>query len=198
MPRMRTSVMVAVGAVLPLVLGASLGGTTTTEGAGTWAAPMPAGAFLVLSLGLAVSHLLVLPGYLAVARATHGLGRTSAWVAAAGTALLTGCEVWSGLEARTALDAAVLDLLDTGYAVGALLVVVGGVGAGVVLRRQGSPLGWPLLVNGAALAVATMLRLAVSDGLGIVALTGWSLLYLWVALALRRVERGSRLTHGTR
>ena len=61
---MRAGVLVIIGAILPLVLGATLGSITTVEGKGTWAFPMQPTAFLLLSLGLAVSHLLVLIGFL--------------------------------------------------------------------------------------------------------------------------------------
>ena len=188
---MQTSKLVIVGAVLPLLLGASLGSLTTENGEGTWAYPMPAAAFLGLSLGLAVSHLLVALGYAAVARVHGGTASTPATVAAGGSVVLAACEVWSGLVARTDLDAAVLTALDGAYALSSLAVLAGTVGAGLVLRSARSPLAVPLLLNAAVLAVAMVLRFLVSDGWGIAALTVWSLTYVWLGLRLgerRRAE----------
>lgn len=185
---MRAAWAVVVGGALPLLLGATLGSTTTTAGAGTWAAPMPASAFLALSLGLAVSHLLVLPAYTALAREGAGWTGRAALLGAAGSAVLAACEVWSGLLARTALGSPVLVALDAGYLVSALAVVVGTLVAAVGLWRSvpRSPLAWPVLVNGLLLLVATVVKYLVSDGLGIAALTAWSLSYVWWGLRLRR------------
>lgn len=192
---------VVVAGVLPLLLGATLG-STTTAGAGTWAAPMPPGAFLVLSLGLAVGHLLVLPAYSALAATCAGGAVRAARVGAVGSVVLAACEVWSGLLARTPLDAPVLVALDTGYAVGTAAVLVGTlVPAAQLLRRAPRPLlAWPVLVNGLLLLVAAPLKLAVSDGAGIVALTVWSLSYAWWGLRMRssaRRQRGSQALDAT-
>ncbi len=187
---MRTGTLVIVGAVLPLMLGASLGSLTTDKGSGTWAHPMPATAFILLSLGLALSHLLVLLGYVEVRRRAAAAALPAA-VAAVGTAVLVGCEVWSGLEARTDLDAAVLTVLDTCYAAASVLVLLGTLGAGLVLRRAGSALAAPLLLNGALLLLALPIRFLASDGWGIAALTIWSLSYVWFGLRLSRVFAAS-------
>lgn len=182
---MRTWILVAVGAVLPLVVGGGLGSITTDDGKGTWAYPVQPTAFLLMSVGLALAHALVVVGYLEVSRRSEGRARTLAMLGAAGTAFLTLCELWSGLVARVDLDSSVLTALDASYAIGSLVIVVGTVGCGVLLRRTGSPLAMPLLVNGLVLAVAALVKFFASDGLGIAALTIWSLLYLWLALRIR-------------
>ncbi len=181
---MRTGKLVIMGAVLPLLLGASLGSFTTTEGEGTWAYPMLPTAFLLLSLGLAAGHLLVLLGYLEIARRSRGAGSRFATVGGLGTALVAACEVWSGLVAKTQLDASVITALDVGYAVSSMAIVVGTLGAGIALRASRSRLASPLLVNGLFLLVAIPVRFLASDGLGIAALTIWSLLYVWVGVRL--------------
>lgn len=181
---MRTAWWVIVGAVLPLLLGASLGSLTTDEAPGTWAHPMPPTSFLLLSLGLALSHLLILLGYVEVRRRAAASALPVA-VAAVGTAVLVGCEVWSGLEAGTDLDAPVLTVLDTCYAVASVLVLLGTLGAGLMLRTAGSALAAPLLLNGALLLLAIPVRFLLSDGWGIAALTLWSLSYVWLGLRLR-------------
>jgi len=192
----RTGALVIIGAVLPLVLGASLGSLTTTEGEGTWAYPMRPTAFLLLSLGLAVSHLLVMLGYREVARRTSGTASRFAALGGLGSALLAACEVWSGFVAETDQDAGVLDALDTGYAVSSIVVIIGTLGAGFVLYSEKSRFAMPLLVNGGFLLVAVPVRILGSDGVGIAALTAWSLLYVWLGIRLgvrREADRAAEL-----
>ena len=193
---MRAGVLVIIGAVLPLVLGASLGSITTAEGKGTWAYPMQPTAFLLLSLGLAVSHLLVLIGYLDVARRTTGAGSKFAAVGGLGTAIVAACEVWSGLVAKTDRDASVIGALNTSYAVSSIVILVGTLGAGIALYATKSRFALPLLVSGGFLLVAIPVRFLASDGFGIAALTIWSLLYIWLGVRLgvrRTVDRAAEL-----
>ncbi len=180
---MRTWVLVVIGAALPLVLGASLGMITTTEGKGTWAYSMDPTAFLFLSIGLAVSHFLIVLGYLAVAVRIEQPASQLARLAAAGSALLVACELWSGLEARTDLDSGRLTALDTSYVVTSVLIVLGTAGAAIALKK--GPFAVPLMVNAVCLAVAIPVKYLASDGAGIAVLTVWSLLYIPVALRLR-------------
>ncbi len=190
---MRTWILVIIGAVLPLVGGATLGSITTDAGEGTWAHPVQPTAFLALSVLLAVSHLLVMLGYLVVAGSTAGSAATLARLGAAGLAALAVCELWSGLLASTDLDATVVDVLEVAYLVASVAVVVGTVGAGAVLRRTGSPYALPLLVAGIVLAIVIPVRFLAPDVVGVVGLTIWSLLYVWFGLRLRTgVRSGAR------
>jgi hypothetical protein len=182
---MRTWILLVIGAVLPLVVGGALGSITTSSGKGTWAYPVQPTAFLLLSVGLAISHALVLLGYVEVARRTQGVTSALLNVGAVGTALITGCELWSGLAARADLDSSTVTALDLAYALSSAVIVVGTLGSGLALRPGGSPFAAPLVVNGAFLVVATLLKAFASDGLGIAALTIWSLLYVWLALRIR-------------
>lgn len=193
---MRAGVLVIIGAVLPLVLGATLGSITTVDGKGTWAYPMQPTAFLLLSLGLAVSHLLVLIGYFEVARRTTGAGSKFAAVGGLGTAIVAACEVWSALVAKTDLDASVIGALNTSFAVSSIVILVGTLGAGIALHATKSRFALPLLVSGGFFLVAVPVRFLASDGFGIAALTIWSLLYIWLGIRLgvrRKVDRAAEL-----
>jgi hypothetical protein len=189
---MRKWILVIIGAVIPLVAGGFLGNITTTTGQGTWAYPIQPTAFLLLSVALAICHLLIIVGYLEVARRTSGPGSTLAKVGAVGTAAVAVCELWSGLVARTDLDSSVITALDAAYAVSSVIIIVGTVGSGLALRSTGSRFAVPLLVNGLFLVVAALVKNFGSDGLGIAALTVWSLLYCWLALSLRTASKEAR------
>lgn len=171
------------------------------DGKDTWSYPVQPTAFLLLSVGLVFSHLLVLPGYVEVSRRTEGIGSSLATVGAVGSALVAVCELWSGLVAKVDLDSPMVTALDTGYAISAVVIIVGSLGSGLALRRAGSRFAAPLVVNGAFLVVATLLKDFASDGVGIAALTIWSLLYVWLALRIRSASNeavpspaGSRAT----
>jgi hypothetical protein len=189
---MRSWILVMIGAVLPLVGGASLGSITTHDGSHTWSYPVQPTAFLLMSIGLAISHLLIVIGYVEVARRTTGPGSTLARVAAMGTTAVAACELWSGMVARTDLDAPVLTALNLGYAISGVLIAVGTVGSGLTLRSVRSRFALPLLVNGLFFVVALLLRFLAGDGVGIAALTVWSLLYCWLALSLRAAANETR------
>jgi hypothetical protein len=79
---------------------------------------------------LAISHLLVLLGYLAVARDSVGSASVLAQVGAFGSAVAAACELWSGLVADTDLDSVVITVLDASYAASAV--------AGWANLRQGA------------------------------------------------------------
>ena len=184
---MRTWILVIIGAVLPLVLGGTLGMIESADSKGTWSDPMDPTAFGFLSAGLAVSHLLILLGYLAIAKRTDGVVSTFARIAALGTLLVAACELWSGGEAKTNIDADRLTTLEASYFVASVVIVVGTIGAGWALRS--TSLSVPLLINGAALTVAAIVQTLISDGWGVAALTIWSLLYIPIALRLRDSDR---------
>ena len=183
---MRTWVLVIIGAVMPLVLGGTLGMIESSDSKGTWSEPMDPAAFGLLSVGLAISHLLIMFGYLAIAKRADGRASTFARVGALGSLLVAGCELWSGGSAKTDLDSDMLTTLEASFFIASVVIIVGTIGAGWALR--GSPLSVPLLVNGAVLVVASSLQTFVSDGWGVAALTIWSLLYIPIALKLRATD----------
>lgn len=194
----RAGVLVIIGAVLAPAAGAALGSITTTDGDGTWAQPIEPTSFLLMSVALAVSHLLVAVGYLEVSRRSTGAGSAFANLGAFGTVLAAGVELWSGLLARTDIDDAVLTWLDRGYLVTAILIVVGTLGAGIAL--SGSRLAMPLLVNGGFFALVIPIRFLGTEGptingLAIAGLSIWSLLYIWLGVRLG-VRKGEKLASG--
>lgn len=190
---MRVWALVIIGAAIPLVLGVALGSITTESGEGTWGYPMVPSAFLLMGIGLALSHLLVGVGYREVARIGVPRGTGFGWLAFAGSVVLAACEVWSGLSAEVPLGSPSLTALDAGYVISGAMVVIGSLGAGIVLLPSRRSLSLSLIVVGVVLACAMLLKYLVADSAGILALTIWSLLYIWVALGIRSLSRAASL-----
>ncbi|MFP4553118.1 MAG: hypothetical protein ACLFRT_04600 [Actinomycetota bacterium] len=185
--RLKPGLLTIIGALLPLALGATLGMMTTDTDQGTLAYPMPSGAFVALSVGLAVAHALVIAGYLDVGRRSTGLGRTFCQVGAVGTALVAGVELWSGALASVARDSGAVTALSAGFFTTGLIIAIGTVGAGIALRPSLPRLARPLLVNGLFLALVVIpVRFLGNDELAIAALTIWQASYVWLGVALLR------------
>lgn len=185
--RFKPGLLTIIGALLPLALGASLGMMTTDTDQGTWAYPMRSGAFIALSVGLAVAHALVIAGYLEVGRRSTGPGRTLCQVGAVGTALVAGVELWSGALASVARDSGAVTALSAGFFTTSLIIAIGTVGAGIALRSSLPRLARPLLVNGLFLALVVIpVRFLGNDELAIAALTIWHASYVWLGVALLR------------
>ncbi len=184
----RAGTLTIAGAVLLPLAGVTLGSITSADGEGTWAHPIHPTAFLLMSIGLSIGHLLVVVGYLEVGRRHGGTVSSLATLGALGTALVAGVEIWSGMLARTDLEAEVIAWLDRSYLATSVLIVVGTLGAGGMLRGAGSPLALPLLVNGAALLAVLPFRFLgaeANDGIVIAGLMVWSVLYVWLGVRLR-------------
>lgn len=186
-------VLTIIGAVLPLALGATLGMIPGETGTATVAGPVDPTAFWWLSVGLAVSHLLVMCGYLGVMRLTAGAARVFAVAAAAGTAVIALVEIWAGLIAGTDADSSAAAALTVGYLACSTVIAVGTVGAGLTSWSQARRLAWPLLVNGLFLGlVAIPVRFLADDTLGILLLTLWGLTYIWLGVVLIRTDTATR------
>jgi len=188
-----------IGAVLPIVLGATLGSVTDGAVEGSLANPMPPSAFLWLSIGLVITHLLILAGHLAVARLTTGQAHTFTLVAAVGTAAAGGAELWAGLIADADRNGGAVAAILIGYFVCSVAIAVGTVGAGVLLWASARRLALPLLVNGLFFGlVAVPVRFLVFDVAGVAMLTVWGLTHVWLGVVLLRTgDEGLPVMAGT-
>ncbi|MGB4778021.1 hypothetical protein [Microbacterium sp.] len=183
------STLTIVGALLPVTFAVAV----LLPPAGhpdTWAYPTAPWLFAVLSVLLAVAHLLVLAGFVAVARTTTGAARVFAWVGALGTLLVAAAEVWSAFIATEPAAGSAAETLSYLYTASSLLIIVGSIGAGVALLRTWRDAGFALLVSGAYLLLIATPVLIIADAVTrTIVLTIWGLIYVWLGLALRRSTR---------
>ena len=79
-----------------------------------------------------------------------------------------------------------MNALNVGYGVCSLLIAAGSIGGGWLLLRAWRRVGLPLLAGGVFfLVVAIPLTAAGTDNERVLALTVWSLFYVWLGLGLR-------------
>ena len=185
---MRSAVpLTIVGGALPLALGATLGSLDGNRHSHSWAYPVPVWAFVTMSAGLALSHWLVASGYLSMMRGGSGPAVVRfAAVALVGTLAVGACELWSAALAKSDENGSAVDALNTGYGVSSVLIAAGSIGAGWLLVRTWRRVALPLLVGSVLLLVAVVLLAVGSDTGQLVALTIWSLTYVWLGIGLRR------------
>lgn len=192
---MKTRMWVALGAVLPAVLGPTLGSMTSGAIEGSLSDPVAPRPYAILLVGIGISHLLVGLGLWEVWRRSTGRAAIFAAVATVATFVDVGCELWAASLAKSDLHAGVVDALNVAYVVVGIGIVVGSAGAALHLRDTMPRLTGPLALSAALLAVAVVVKYAVSVTAGIGILTVWSLSYLWLAFALR--ERRKEPERGT-
>ena len=182
------AVLTIIGGALPLALGATLGSLDGNHHSHSWAYPVPVWAFVTMSVGLALSHWLVTSGYLSTMRSGTGPAVARfAWIALVGTVAVGGCELWSAALARSDKNGTAADALNVGYGISSVLIVAGSCGSGWLLLRTWRRVALPLLVGSALLLVAVVLLAVGSDNAQLVALTVWSLSYVWLGAGLRHV-----------
>jgi hypothetical protein len=160
----------------------------------TWSYPFTSGFFVAFSIVLAVTHLLVLVGILAVRRLTAGPGGPAVnrglLVVSIGFVLLAGCEIASGTIGDKDIHSSVAKGVGTGFGISSLLIAIGSLVAAVVLLRRhvGTPVvAWSLIANAVILiALVNPAAIASNDTLRVWALTAWSLCFLPIGLTLAR------------
>jgi uncharacterized membrane protein len=150
----RAGAVGALGAAVCAVVVAGVVVPSSTVPDDRWSYPWSAAALVPVSLLYAGLHALVLLGLLGLTRG--GAGRVGAWIAVAGTAVLTLAELASIPIADQPMSATGAGLVGATFGLGTLLSAVGFLVAGVAAVRAGSAHGWRrylLLVTGIWTAV---------------------------------------------
>jgi hypothetical protein len=159
-----------------------------------WSYPFGATAQWIVSVLLAITHLLTLAGFLGVV-AARPFDRSRAavvglWVAIAGYAILAVCELLSGAVGTQRSDSSAANAVSGAFGVATLLAAVGSIVAGIVIvRRRGlRSIGWSMVMwSGIALVVlVTPANIAGNEPVTITALIVWSLTFVPLGQALLR------------
>ncbi|MCW2759220.1 MAG: hypothetical protein JWO46_2966 [Nocardioidaceae bacterium] len=162
-----------------------------------WSYPFPLGVQWVVSLVLAVTHLLTAAGFLGVLAARpYGASHAASValrVAVVGLVLLSVAEILSGAIGRSDVDSSAAGVVGSVFGVASLLNALGAVVAGVVIVRAGRWQGlgaWMVLASGLVLILlVTPANLAGSETFRTIALTLWSLTFIPLGLSVARSSR---------
>ena len=159
-----------------------------------WGHPYTPEVHVAISVALVVCHLLKAHGFaFGLARLSDsGVVRGSMWLAAAGFVVVAICEGVSATMAGVPMDAKAAVDLNNGYGFGSMLLAVPSMVGGWVIGRQALLDGWArwsVLASGAFMIFVVTPALFLGRAWpAYVALTLWSLFYVWIGIALGRTE----------
>lgn len=187
------------------VLGSGVGlatlaflGSSVPEG--VWNHPVPGAVHVAFAALLVVVHLLSAHGFLGLSRvegATRGV-RVAALVGAGSQLLLSACEVASGTLAGVAMTSGAATAVGSGFGVASVVYAVATLIGGVALaqRRLLPGANWSVAASGAILLLlVTPANIAGATVLRIVALTLWSLVFVWMGRGLANATGSPALAH---
>jgi hypothetical protein len=181
-----------IGALVPSAAVLAATRFPASDAKDTWAYPLTPNVFLGLSVTLAIAHFCVALGFDEIADRSGGASaRSFAQLGALGILLGGACQIASGVLGRQDRDSDTIGQLNAGYGLATVLIIIGTLGAGIALRRIWVRVGLPLMVSGYFVLFAVSPAFVYSivkgvDGPRIAALTAWSLLYVWLGLAMRK------------
>lgn len=159
-----------------------------------WSYPYPASLMLVVSILLAVTHLLTLAGFVGVRLAAphrgHRLATVGLWIAIAGFALLAVSELASGAVGAMSTTSPMVILVSSAFGVASLLIALGCIVAGMIIAGAVVWRGlgrWMVLGSGLILLVlVTPANIIGNEILRVAALALWSATFIPLGLTIRR------------
>ncbi|GHD04016.1 hypothetical protein [Zhihengliuella salsuginis] len=159
-----------------------------------WGHPFPRGVHVGVAVVLLVAHALTAYGFVGLARLPGG--RVVTWsmgAVAVGFLVVAVCEGISATLWGTSTEAAAAINLENGYGAGSMLLAVASVVGGVaIIRRRLLPgiSRWSVILSGLFMIfVVTPALIAGRGDPAYLALTGWSLFFIWIGIALGRRVR---------
>lgn len=161
-----------------------------------WGYPFDAGTLLFVSIALVIAHLLKAHGFVGLSRLAGGgaVVRWSMLAAALGFVVVAVCEAISASMAGVPIDSPAAVDLNNGYGAGSMLLAWGSVVGGTVIVRRKLLEGfgrWSVLLSGAFMIFVVTPALFTGRGpLAYLALTGWSVFYIWIGRTLGRTHKG--------
>jgi Ca2+/H+ antiporter len=160
-----------------------------------WGYPFPPGTHVVVSIVLVITHLLKAYGFVGLSR-LDGAAQVTRWsliVAILGFVVVAVCEGISAKLVGVPIDSPAAVNLNNGYGVGSMLLAIPSMigGIAIIRRRLLDGFGrWSVFLSGAFMVfVVTPALFTGRAWPAYLALTGWSLFYIWIGTALGRTAR---------
>ncbi len=156
---------------------------------GVWNYPLPGAVHVVFAILLIVVHLLSAHGFWGLSRVEGAtrVVRVAALVGAASQVLLSACEAASGTLVGVATTSGAATAVGSAFGVVSLVYAVATLIGGVAIARRGLLPGanWSVATSGAILLLlVTPANIAGTTVLRMVALTLWSLVFVWMGRGL--------------
>lgn len=159
-----------------------------------WGYPFDRGTHVAVSIVLVIAHLLKAHGFVGLSR-LDGAGRVTRWsmlAAALGFVIVAICEGVSASLVGVPMSSPEAAALNNGYGAGSMLQAVASMVGGTVIVRRRLLEGfgrWSVLLSGAFMIFVVIPALFTGRGPpAYLALTGWSLFFIWIGRALGRTE----------
>ena len=163
-----------------------------------WGYPHDHGTHVVVAVVLVIAHLLKVPGFVALSR-LEGAGRVTRWSMLAAALGFFGVALCEGISASmygVPLTAPEVVNLNDGYGATSMLGAIPSMIGGTVIVRQRLLDGagrWSVLLSGAFMVFVVTPALFTGRGLiAYLALTGWSLFFIWIGRALGRTRQNPK------
>jgi hypothetical protein len=185
--------MLVLAGVLSVIAGLFTFVYPPTVDKSVWGYPFGSSMIIVVSIVLVIAHLLKAYGFIGLSKLDGGRVLPWSMVAAAlGFVIVALCEALTAILAGMPTDSPAAVNLNNGYGAGSMLLAVASVIGGTVIIRKKLLEGvarWSVLLSGAFMIFVVTPALFTGRGpLAYLALTGWSLFYIWIGRALSRHE----------
>jgi hypothetical protein len=162
-----------------------------------WGHPFDPRTHVAVSIVLVFAHLLKAHGFAVGLARLDGAGRVvrwSMWAAALGFVVVAICEGISATLAGVPMDSPPAVQLNNGYGAGSMLLAVASMVGGTVIARERlleGPARWSVLLSGAFMIFVVTPALMMGRAWpAYLALTAWSVFFVWIGRALGRTVRG--------
>ena len=164
-------------------------------GSDVWGYPFHPVTHVIVSIVLVIVHLMKAYGFIGLSglNGANQLTRWSLLVAALGFVVVAVCEGISATLVGVPMNSPAAVNLNNGYGIGSMLLAIPSMIGGIPIIRKRLLVGfgrWSVFLSGAFMVfVVTPALFLGRDWPSYLALTVWSLFYLWIGLALRRTLR---------
>jgi hypothetical protein len=157
-----------------------------------WGYPFHPGIHIIVSIVLVIAHLLKAYGFVGLSR-LEGATKVTSWslmIAALGFVVVAVCEGISATLVGVPMDSVAAVNLNNGYGAGSMLLAIPSMigGISIIRKRLLDGFGrWSVFLSGAFMVfVVTPALFMGRDWPAYLALTGWSLFYIWIGVVLGR------------
>ena len=191
--------MLILSGVVSVVIGLTTLFYPPSVDSATWGYPFHAGVHVVVAIVLVIVHLLKAYGFVGLSHldGANSVTRWSLWVAALGFTIVAACEGISATLVGVPMDSPAAVQLNNAYGAGSMILAIPSmIGGIVIIRKRLLDSGrWSVFLSGAFMVfIVTPALFMGRDWPAYLALTGWSIFYIWIGVAFSRTLRNRNVS----